>query len=162
MWLCQVCQERHLDSQPVCPGCGGLRERIGRPFDPDTHPPSPEALAPGRADAAMQRELAFSRLRSHEIRRDTNPLSRTWLIARYFFTDLLEAYRQSCRRGPLGPGWWMFGALLVFTVLLFGALVMNVPRVPPWGWLASWGLAVLVGHVLIRHEVRRGPKSGSP
>jgi len=146
MWLCQVCDQRHLDSQPLCPTCGGSRDQVGRPFDPDSVPPSPEELAQAEAFAVLKEES--------EIRRKRFEQRPTWPM-QFFVRDLRAAYRHSRARGSLGAAWWVFGVLVTLSLLSLTAILAQVHSVPYWTWLAFWGLAVLVGQRLIRQDLHR-------
>ena len=150
MWLCQVCESRHLDSQPVCPECGGGRVEVGLPFDPDTVPLSAEELRASQAFSRLRSQVLEHQARTLAITKHSNPWTRSTANAQYFFSDLRIAYRHARHKGPLSVGWWFLAALLCGTLtLLLGSMLQTWP-LPAWSWLLAWVATLVVARGLIR------------
>ena len=153
MWVCRPCNERHLDSQPACPSCGGLRSTVGVPGDDIDEQPSfvTRSLMELQAETAEQQRGAD---RERRLRRHA-PWVQRIVRAEYVLQDILAAYRSSRARGALGLAWWVARGFLVLAVAGMVGWVVWPARVPYWGWLAAMGAAFLVADGAARHERRR-------
>jgi hypothetical protein len=168
MWLCTQCDERLLDTAPVCPLCGGTRAAVGRTYDPDREPLTHEEQAQDdrsrRAAAALSDRLARMQAQEAQLKGLPGPFSRTAARAGHFLQDLRRAYSVGAKRrrvqsAPQRPvrdvAWVTLAALLAWTVVSLAILTIapTATWVPLWLPLGCWIAAVLLGRWLIHHEL---------
>ena len=160
MWLCQRCDERHLDSQPVCQRCGGMRADVGRAHNPDTEPLSAEEVRRSAAFARLHTAVLDQQTREEAIAPHVTPWGRQAVRLRFFVTDIQTAYRNMRRRGSGHAAWWLLGGLVAGTLtLLLGPMLSGWP-LPSWLWLLAWIAASGLALGIIRRDRATGRKPG--